>query len=281
MLATGAGPVGLSEAGDPEQRTAILIHGVAVNSRLWHGVMEDLADSYHLVAPDLPLHGATVASENQDFSLEGFARFVEQVAAALQLSHYDVVANDTGGAIAQALAARNARRVRTLVLTNCDTQDNMPPPAFASTVQLAAEGLLAPAAPALLADLAGAREAVFAPGLEKPEQSMDLELLRSFLEPVVGTPERARQFERLLVDVMDGAQLRRFEPALQSLPAPALIVWGTDDVFFPSQWGRWLATLLPAAEPVIELEGARLFFPLERPAELARHVRAFWNRHPA
>jgi pimeloyl-ACP methyl ester carboxylesterase len=276
---TRAGVVGLSQAGPPDGRTALLIHGVGVSSRLWHGVMEALPDSFHLVAPDLPLHGATPATPDQDFTLKGLAIFVEQVAEALHLSQYDLVANDTGGAIAQLVAARNPQQVRSLVLTNCDTQDNMPPPAFAPTVELAAQGLLAPSAPALLADLAATRQAIFGSGLEKPEQSMDLDLLRSFLDPVIGTPEQARQFERLLVEVMDGDQLRPFETALRAFPAPALIVWGNDDVFFGPEWGRWLTEVLPSAEPMIELDGARLFFPLERPTELARHIGSFWNRH--
>jgi pimeloyl-ACP methyl ester carboxylesterase len=279
MLETQSGTVGLSEAGPRDGRTALLLHGVGVNSRLWHGVMDELADSFHLVAPDLPLHGATRASSDQDFTLGGLAAFVDQVAEALQLPRYDLVANDTGGAIAQIVAARNPQRVRTLVLTNCDTQDNMPPPAFAPTVELASQGLLAPSAPALLADLAGSREALFATALEKPEQSMDVDLLRSFLEPILGTPEHAVQFERFLVEVMDGDQLRPFEAGLRALPSPALIVWGDDDVFFGPEWGRWLADILPSAEPMIELEGARLFFPLERATELAGHIRTFWNRH--
>jgi pimeloyl-ACP methyl ester carboxylesterase len=242
--------------------------------------MEELGDSHHMIAPDLPLHGATPAGPHQDFTLEGLAAFIEGVMDALELSRYDLVAHDTGGAIAQVVAARRPERVRTLVLTNCDTQDNMPPPAFAPTVELAAQGMLAPSAPALLADLAASREAIFGTGLEKPEQSLDLELLRSFLEPVIGTPERASGFERLLVEVMDGNQLRPCEPALRRLPAPALIVWGNDDIFFGMEWARWLASVLPGAEPVVELDKARLFFPLERPAELARHIRSFWNRHP-
>ena len=279
-LGTARGEVGLSEAGERSDRTVLLLHGVALSGRLWHGVMEELAGSFHLVAPDLPLHGATPAGPDEDFHLEALAGFVEAVADGLGLSSFDLVANDTGGAIAQVVAARSPGRVRTLALTNCDTQDNMPPAAFSPTVELAAQGALAPSAPALLADPAATRDAIFGPALEKPDQAMDVDLVRSFLEPVMGTPERAAQFERMLVEVMDGADLARFEGGLRALGVPALIVWGTDDVFFAPEWGRWLADLLPGAEPVVELDGARLFFPLERPTELAGHLRRFWERHP-
>jgi pimeloyl-ACP methyl ester carboxylesterase len=52
------------------------------------------------------------------------------------------VANDTGGAVAQRLAATRPERIRSLALTNCETHDNVPPKAFRSTVRLARLGLL-------------------------------------------------------------------------------------------------------------------------------------------
>jgi pimeloyl-ACP methyl ester carboxylesterase len=55
--------------------------------------------------------------------------------------------------------------------------------------------------------------------------------------------------------------------------APALIVWATDDVYFPVKWAYWLAGTLPGAKDPIELPGARLFFPEERPDEFNRLLR--------
>jgi len=42
----------------------------------------------------------------------------------------DLVANDSGGGVAQIFAARFPQRLRTLTLTNCGTHDNWPPPGF-------------------------------------------------------------------------------------------------------------------------------------------------------
>ena len=46
---------------------------------------------------------------------------------ALELAQVDLIANDTGGAIAQVFAAGNPDRLHTLTLTNCEAHDNLPP----------------------------------------------------------------------------------------------------------------------------------------------------------
>jgi pimeloyl-ACP methyl ester carboxylesterase len=64
---------------------------------------------------------------------------------------------------------------------------------------------------------------------------------------------------------------------LAKLTAPTLIVWATDDVYFPVQWAHWLAKTIPGAKPPVELEGARLFFPLERADAFNDLLRGHWT----
>jgi pimeloyl-ACP methyl ester carboxylesterase len=54
-------------------------------------------------------------------------------------------------------------------------------------------------------------------------------------------------------------------------------VWGTSDIFFPLKWAYWLRGAIPGARDVIELEGAKLFFPWERPDEFANALQKFWR----
>src|SRR5258706_93729 len=54
------------------------------------------------------------------------------------------------------------------------------------------------------------------------------------------------------------------EPQLKALKAPTLIVWGTDDIYFPVKWAHWLGETIPGAKKPVELQGARIFFPEER-----------------
>ncbi|MBO0730814.1 MAG: alpha/beta hydrolase, partial [Acidimicrobiaceae bacterium] len=58
--------------------------------------------------------------------------------------------------------------------------------------------------------------------------------------------------------------------------APTLIVWGTGDVFFDLKWAYWLRDTIPGAHDVVEVAGAKVFFPHERPQDLAPHLRLFW-----
>jgi pimeloyl-ACP methyl ester carboxylesterase len=178
--------------------------------------------------------------------------------------------------VAQVFAARHSRRLRSLCLTNCETHDNVPPEAFKPTADLAASGALAAGAQALLADPEAARALVFGSGYQDVTH-LDLELLRSFLDPVLGTAERARQFERFILSLRPD-DLLAAEPRLARLTVPTLMVWATQDVFFDLSWAYWLKNLIPGASDVTEIDGGRLFFPEERPADLIDALRKHWTR---
>ena len=106
---------------------------------------------------------------------------------------------------------------------------------------------------------------------------MSDETLRVYLGPLFATPEATRALERWLVSFEDASQTREIEPLLRQLTAPTLIVWGRGDHFFPVKWAYWLKGAIPGARQVVEVEGAKLFFPEERPDELADAVRAHWR----
>jgi pimeloyl-ACP methyl ester carboxylesterase len=269
---TASGPVSYVEVGDG--RPAVFVHGVATNALLWRHVMAGLADTARCLALDLPLHGHTPVAPGQDLTLTALAEVVEGFCDALGLDAVDLVANDTGGAVAQIFAARHPERLRTFTLTNCETDDNVPPPSFAPVVEAAAAGLLAPGGPALVADLDLARATAYGVGYEHPEL-VDDEVLRAYVEPVLGTEERGRQFERFLTS-LHAADLVAAEPALRRLQVPTLVVWGTGDETFAPSAAAWLRDTIPGVTEVVELDGARLFFPEERPQELVAELRRFW-----
>jgi len=254
--------------------TALFVHGIATNAYLWRHVMEALSGQRRCIAIDLPLHGQSPVTAEQNLSLSALAAGLDEFCAALGLTGIDLVANDTGGAVAQIFAARHPQRLATLTLTNCDTVDNLPPEDFKPMIELAAAGNLAPSAVAMFANLEAAARVSFASGYENLDR-IDRDVIRSYLEPCFGTIERARHFERMLV-ALDAGDLQAVMPRLRELTVPTLVVWGTGDTFFDVSWAYWLRDTIPGATRVVTVDGARLFFPEERPMDLVPHLEQHW-----
>ena len=253
---------------------ALFVHGISTNAYLWRNVISALAAQRRCIAIDLPLHGQSPVTADQDLSIAALAAGLGDFCDALGLTGFDLVANDTGGAIAQIFAARHPQRLATFTLTNCETGDNLPPESFKPTVQLAAAGNLAPSAVALFSDLDAAGQVAFGSAYEHLDQ-VDPEIIRAYLEPCFGTMERARQFERLLT-ALDAADLTAVTPQLSELTVPTLVVWGTGDTFFDVSWAYWLRDTIPGTTRVVTVDGARLFFPEERPMDLVPHLEQHW-----
>jgi pimeloyl-ACP methyl ester carboxylesterase len=257
---------------------ALFVHGVGTNAYLWRNVIGSLAGSRRCLAIDLPLHGQTPVAPGQDLSVAAMASVLEDFCDAVGLASIDLVANDTGGAVAQVFAARNSGRLATLTLTNCDTEGNLPPDAFKPVIDMAAAGALAPAMASLMDDIGAARDAAFGTAYEHPADT-DTDVIRAYLEPCVGTPERAREFERLLTSLNPG-DLEAVGPRLRNLRVPTLVVWGTGDPFFDVSWAYWLRDTIPGVTKVVTVEGGKLFFPEERAADLVAPLTEHWAAHP-
>ncbi len=272
---TRSGPVSYIDTGGPG-RPALFVHGLGTSSYLWRHVIEQLDGQRRCVAVDLPLHGQTPAAADQDFSLPGLAGFIADFCDTLGLADIDLVANDTGGAISQAFAVGHPDRLCTLTLTNCEAHNNLPPRALLPAVLLSRTGLMARIMPRLLLrDISRGRKRMYGAGYQDIA-NLPVDIARAWLEPLFGTAESARQNDRILPS-LHARDLLAIEPALARLHVPTLIVWGTGDKFFHRKWAYWLRDTIPGATEVVEIDGARLFFPDERAAELTAALRRHWD----
>ena len=274
---TPSGPASYVDTGGPG-RPVLLVHGVGSSSYLWRNVIAELDGERRCVSFDLPLHGHTPAAPDQDFTLNGLARFIADGCDTLGLADIDVVANDTGGAVTQVFAASHADRLHTLTLTNCEAHDNVPPKVLLPAVLLARLGLLAPIAQRLARDIPRSKKRVYGMGYQDISKLPD-DIARVWLEAQGATREAARQAQRLLTS-LHARDLLAAEPALSRLQVPTLIVWGTGDRAFRTKWAYWLRDTIPGASEVVEIDGGRLFFPDERAAELTAALRRHWDANP-
>jgi pimeloyl-ACP methyl ester carboxylesterase len=207
---------------------------------------------------------------------------IAEVLDALGIERVDLIANDSGGAIAQIFAAHHPNRLTSLVLTNCDVHDGWPPPQVLPLMEHSRNGTLAP---------------IFQPTLDRPDlareryakgESVPLfrsyadpgvltdEVIRLYLQPLLSSKQRIEAFERYWLG-FDNAQTVAIHGALKILEVPTLIVWGLEDIFFDRKWAYWLKDTIPGAKRVVEVEDARLFFAEDRPDALAPPILEFWD----
>jgi pimeloyl-ACP methyl ester carboxylesterase len=265
------------DAGSDGAPTALFVHGVLVNADIWRNVIFDVADLRRCIAPDLPAHGASpLGGSEVDLSLTGLAHMLDGLCDQLGLDRVDVVANDTGGAIAQVFAAHYPQRVRTLTLTNCEVHDNFPPEAIKPLMEMAFAGEFGPAVAAMAGDRDLARSEI---GLGTGYVHAGLlsdEVVDSYLVPFVA--DQGKGLERVMT-AGGVEELTGIAPLLAELTAPTQVAWGTADIFFTPEWAERLRELIPSVERVTLVPDAMLFWVDERAADLVPLLRDFWEDH--
>ncbi|MBO0678822.1 alpha/beta fold hydrolase [Mycolicibacterium sp. S2-37] len=272
---TASGAISYLDVG--RGRTAVFIHGLMTNTLLWrHVIAATASDRRRCVAVDLPGHGHTPpAAADADVTLTGLAQRVIELIDHLGVQRVDLVANDTGGAVAQIVAARLGDRLATLTLTDCDTEGNTPPWPFAPVTAVARVGLL-PAIGLYLAARRWLLRAVLAIGYRHPRELSD-DIIDAYGRPVLGTAESSRALARIIM-ALSSDDLAAIRPELTALQAPTLIVWGTSD-FFRAKWAHRLAALIPATVAIEWIEGARMHFPDERAHHFCDLLCGHWAAH--
>ncbi|MHB1830668.1 MAG: alpha/beta fold hydrolase [Candidatus Micrarchaeaceae archaeon] len=106
------------ESGMQNKETILLIHGGGNSSayKTWKYQILDLADKYHVIAPDLPGYGRT-SRPGVPCTLKYYVNdFVGKFMDSLSITKADVVGNSMGGGISIGFALGNPSRINKLVL---------------------------------------------------------------------------------------------------------------------------------------------------------------------
>jgi pimeloyl-ACP methyl ester carboxylesterase len=258
-------------------KAALFLHGFPLNAFQWRGAIERLSPYRRCIAPDFMGLGFTEAAAGQSVTPEAQVDMLVALLDALAVESADVVANDSGGQAAQILLARYPKRVRTLLLTNCDAENDSPPAALAPVIALSREGRfvdqwLAP----WRANTALARSAEGIGGMcyADPAHPTD-EAIEYYFAPLMSAQQKA--LTHAYAVALERNPLVGVGPALKRSRAPTRIVWGTGDTIFSRDSPEFLNRAFGGSRGVRLLEGRKLFWPEELPDVVAEEARALWS----
>jgi len=108
------------EAGKPDSPTIVLLHGFPTSSHMFRDLIPQLADQYHLVAPDYPGYGQSSMPSVDEFeySFDNIANIVDQFIDKVGLKSYSLYLMDYGAPIGFRIATKHPERVESLIIQN-------------------------------------------------------------------------------------------------------------------------------------------------------------------
>jgi len=108
------------EAGDPDRPTLLLLHGFPTSSHMFRDLITELADEFHLVAPDYPGYGfsSMPAVDEFDYSFDNVSRIMEKFVDTIGLDRFSLYLMDYGAPVGFRIAASQPERIDTLIVQN-------------------------------------------------------------------------------------------------------------------------------------------------------------------
>lgn len=255
--------------------TALFLHGAPLNGFQWRGAIDRLAPYRRCIAPDFMGLGYSQVPEGQPVTPAAQVAMLAALLDALGLEQADIVASDSGGAVAQMFLVRYPARVRSLLLTNCDTEPNSPPPMIQPVLDMARAGTLADDTAKWLADGNLARATFGAAVYHDPTLLTD-DIIDYYVAPLVSTPLRRRQYHAFH-NALAPNPLAGIEGALRRSTVPVRMVWGTADTIFPVADAAYLDRIFPRSQGIRRIPKGKLFFQEEFPDVIAEEVLHLWG----
>jgi pimeloyl-ACP methyl ester carboxylesterase len=251
-----------------------LLHSAMLSHKEWEPAVEQLADRYRVVLPDLPLHGDSEDRPRHPYTLDWFAEVMSGFAADVLGPRPLIGGHDAGAEILLHAVASGRMRPKRLVLMpnrlHCPPQSAR----LRTAWRLAAT---AGAVPGLDRLLTHGAQAAFTPerGLRLTARADPAarDLLRHAFADVPGNPSLARSWSRCARSWPRGAQTQLLE-LYPRLDMPVLLLWADRDRLNPLAPAEEALSLLPDGQLRV-LPSTGFLMAYDDPVGLARELSAF------
>ncbi len=250
----------------------LLLHGTGAATHSWRDLLPLLAETYTVIAPDLPGHGFTDQPPTEGMTLPGMAQGVGALLAQLGLQPVYAAGHSAGAAILAQMCLEKLIAPRALISLNGALLPfkHAVSPLIAPLAKLFARSPLVP----------------FIFSMHAADPRVVDRLLRGTGSVI--DADGAKFYARLAarsghagaaLAMMANWDLPALQPRLPTLKTPVLLVAGGNDRSIPPEDAARLARLLPNAQ-IKKLDGLGHLAHEEQPANLATLITEFCRSHP-
>jgi pimeloyl-ACP methyl ester carboxylesterase len=237
------------EAGPANAPVVVLLHGFPTSSHMFRNLIPQLADRYHLIAPDYPGFGQSGTPGRNEFNY-GFAHFAELLDGLLSqlgATRYALYVQDYGAPVGYRLALRHPDRVSALIVQNGNAYEEGLKAFWDPIKAYWSDGSTEHREALRAALTAAATRSQYVDGVRDPSRiDPDNWVLDQALLDRPGIDE-------IMLDLFKDygsnvALYPQFQDFFRTRRPPTLIVWGRNDAIFPAEGARPYLRDLPDAE---------------------------------
>lgn len=108
------------EAGSKEHPTIVLLHGFPTSSHMYRHLIPELANKYHVIAPDYPGYGYSAMPDRKqfDYSFDHFAELIDKLLNEINVHHYAIYVFDYGAPVGFRLFHKHPERITAIISQN-------------------------------------------------------------------------------------------------------------------------------------------------------------------
>jgi pimeloyl-ACP methyl ester carboxylesterase len=244
----------------------LLLHGMACDSSTWFPVMDQLAEHFTVIAPDLLGHGES-DKPNADYSLGGFANGMRDLLTILGIDKVTVAGHSFGGGVAMQFAYQFPERTERVVLVSSGgLGPEVTPLIRALTLPGIGLGLRLATLKPWRGVVSGSMRT-----LSHVPLTRDMDEVAKIYERLAdpATSLAIRRLTRTVLD-WDGQFVTMADRAYLTRLMPLLVVWGRNDRVIPVEHAQRLPLMNNSHVHVFEDSG---HFPhKDHPDEFARVI---------
>ena len=106
------------EDGTKDYPAILLLHGFPTSSHMFRNLINELADRYHVIAPDLPGFGFSSSPENFRYTFDQLAHVISRFTEVVGLRHFAIYVFDYGAPVGFRLAMAHPERITAIITQN-------------------------------------------------------------------------------------------------------------------------------------------------------------------